>query len=127
MIDIVKIRQNPEEIAAALAKKGCEVDFAQLLSWDDERKRRIADIEKLKARRNKVSSEIPRLKKEGKPVDDIFAEMRAIGNEIAEGDAAITALAERITDFLSRLPNLQARQGDRANSHHDYILAKMKP
>ena len=106
MIDIVKIRQNPEEIAAALAKKGCEVDFAQLLSWDDERKRRIADIEKLKARRNKVSSEIPRLKKEGKPVDDIFAEMRAIGDEIAEGDAAITALAERIADFLSRLPNL---------------------
>ena len=35
----------------------------------------MAEIEALKAERNKVSAEIPKLKKAGQPVDGIFAEM----------------------------------------------------
>lgn len=106
MLDIVRIKQNPEEVAAALAKKGCEVDFTQVIAWDNERKAAINNVEQLKARRNKVSAEIPKLKKEGKPVEPIFEEMREIGDRIAEGDAEINALVERISDFLSRLPNM---------------------
>ena len=106
MLDIIMIKENPEAVAAALAKKGCEVDFADVIAWDNERKAAISAVEQLKARRNKVSADIPRLKKEGKPVDDIFKEMRAIGDEIAERDADINALVERIADFLSRLPNI---------------------
>ena len=106
MLDIVRIKQNPEEVAAALAKKGCEVDFTQVIAWDNERKAAINNVEQLKARRNKVSAEIPKLKKEGKPVEPIFEEMREIGDRIAEGDAEINALVERISDFLSRLPNI---------------------
>ena len=64
------------------------------------------DIELLKAKRNKVSAEIPKLKKEGKPVDGIFEEMREIGNEIAAGDEKINALQKEIFDFIACLPNL---------------------
>ncbi len=106
MLDITKIRKNPEEIAQALKKKGHDVDFSELLSWDDERKKLIAGVESLKAKRNKVSAEIPALKKAGKSVDDIFKEMRSIGDEIEAGDTAIGALEEKISDFLSRLPNI---------------------
>ena len=84
MLDIVRIKQNPDEVAQALAKKGCEVDFAQVIAWDNERKAKINEVEQLKARRNKVSAEIPALKKAGKPVEPIFEEMRHIGDEIAE-------------------------------------------
>ena len=106
MLDINKIKENPEKIAAALAKKGCDTDLSPVIAWDNERKAAISGVEQLKARRNKVSAEIPKLKKEGKPVEHIFKEMREIGDEIADRDADINALVERITDFLSRLPNL---------------------
>ena len=106
MLDINRIKEDPKGVAAALAKKGCEVDFSDVIAWDNERKAAISAVEQLKARRNKVSSEIPKLKKEGKPVDGIFKEMRAIGDEIADRDADINALVERIADFLSRLPNI---------------------
>lgn len=106
MLDINKIKENPEKIAAALAKKGCDTDLSLVIAWDNERKAAISGVEQLKARRNKVSAEIPKLKKEGKPVEHIFKEMREIGDEIADRDADINALVERITDFLSRLPNL---------------------
>ena len=105
MLDINRIKEDPAKAAELLARKGCEADFAQVLAWDSERKAAISSVEQLKARRNKVSAEIPKLKKEGKPVEHIFKEMREIGDEIADRDADINALVERINDFLSRLPN----------------------
>lgn len=106
MLDIARIRENPQAVADALRKKGCEADFSELIAWDDERKAAISRVEQLKARRNKVSAEIPALKKAGKPVEPIFEEMRRIGDEIAAGDGDINALVDRIKDFLSRLPNI---------------------
>lgn len=105
MLDLIKIRENPEATAAALKKKGFDADFKPIIEWDDLRKSKIASVEQLKAKRNKVSAEIPKLKKEGKPVDGIFAEMREIGDAIAASDAEIDALIQRINDALSSMPN----------------------
>ena len=68
MLDIQKIRNNPEEVRAALQKRLYEVDFTELLSWDQKRRSLIVESEELKAKKNKVSSEIPMLKKQGKDV-----------------------------------------------------------
>ena len=82
MLDIKLIIENPEKISAALAKKGCEADFTELLKWDTERRNAIKEVETLKAQKNRVSAEIHNLKKEGKPVDGIFAEMKELGVKI---------------------------------------------
>ena len=106
MLDIKLITENPELVKERLAKKGCIVDFAEILKLDAERKKLMSEIEAKKAERNKVSAEIPKYKKEGKPVDEIFARMRKIGDEIAEGDAKINAYQQEITDFIAKLPNM---------------------
>lgn len=106
MLDLIRIRNNPEEVAAALKKKGHDVDFTQVIEWDNQRKALIGEIEQLKAQRNKVSAEIPKLKKEGKDVAPIFEEMRKIGDQIAAGDEKINSLIGAINDFLCRLPNI---------------------
>ena len=82
MLDIKLISDDPKYVKEALAKKGCEVDFTELLSWVAERKKLLQEVEQDKAQRNKVSAEIPKLKKQGLPVDDIFAKMRALGDAI---------------------------------------------
>ena len=106
MLDIKLIIDNPDKVAAALAKKGCVVDFKEVIELNDKRKKLLADVEADKAQRNKVSAEIPKLKKEGKPVDGIFAEMRALGDEIEKKDEEVAAVNDRIFDIISRLPNL---------------------
>ena len=60
----------------------------------------------LKAERNKVSAQIPALKKQGLPVEEIFAKMRALGDEIAANDKVLDALSQEITDFVAKLPNM---------------------
>lgn len=106
MLDINLIRSDSGKVSAALAKKGCEVDFAEMLGWDAARKAAKQSVEELKAKRNKVSAEIPKLKKAGEPVEKIFEEMRALGDRIAQADAEIAELEVRINDFLLGLPNM---------------------
>ncbi len=106
MLDIKMIQDNPQKVSELLAKKGYNVDFTELLSWDEERRKIIAETEKLKAEKNKVSAEIPKLKKAGQPVDAIFAEMKELGVKISEGDAKINELADKIFNFVACLPNL---------------------
>ena len=104
MLDIKLITENPEKVKESLAKKGCIVDFTEILKIDAEKKALMGQIEALKAERNKVSAQIPQLKKEGKPVDEIFARMREIGDTIAKGDAKINEYQQQVTDFIACLP-----------------------
>lgn len=106
MLDLARIRNNPQEVVDALAKKGYNADFTEIIKWDDERKATITEIEQLKAQKNKVSAQIPVLKKAGQPVEPIFDEMRKLGDEIAAGDAKINDLIAKINDALACMPNI---------------------
>ena len=106
MIDLQLIRKDSQAVAAALAKKGAIVSFDELLDWDKERRALIAEVETLKARRNKVSGELPLYKKQGKDTTEIFKEMREIGDKISASDARIAEVEGKMNDFLARLPNL---------------------
>ena len=106
MLDLIRIRNNPQQVADALKKKGYDADFSQIILWDDQRKATITRIEQLKAQKNKVSAQIPVLKKAGQPVEPIFDEMRKLGEEIAQGDAKINELIENINTALACMPNI---------------------
>ena len=106
MLDINRIRTNTQEVVDALAKKGYEADFTQVLAWDDERKATITAVEQLKAQKNKVSAQIPMLKKAGQDVRPIFEEMKKIGEEIAKSDARIAELIENVQTALAGIPNI---------------------
>ena len=106
MIDFNLIREDADRVKAKLMKKGVEVDFTPWLDADRRRKEIIQELEAMKARKNKVSAEIPALKKAGKPVDHIFKEMKDLGVEIAKLDEERTDVEKFMQDFISRLPNL---------------------
>lgn len=108
MLDINLIREEPEKVKEALLKRMEHVDFDELLQWDRERRRLITEAEEMKARRNKVSDMIPRLKKEGSDTTALIAEMRQISDMIKEKDSLIKQLEDKILKFLELLPNIPA-------------------
>ncbi len=75
MLDIVYIRNNPEEAAAKLAKRGLSVDFSEFLEKDASRRALMHTTENLKAERNKKSAEIPKLKKAGQDTTVLLEEL----------------------------------------------------
>ncbi|MBO7149950.1 MAG: serine--tRNA ligase [Clostridia bacterium] len=106
MLDLRRIQENKEKITELLSRKGFTADFDTVLSLDKERRAIISEVEQYKAQKNKVSAQIPALKKQGLPVDEIFAEMRMLGEKIAECDAKAKALEDQVFDMLSRMPNI---------------------
>ena len=108
MLDIKRIKENPEGVKAGLRAKevNCDATIDRILELDEQRRALIADTEARKARQNKVSKEIPQLKKQGKDVAPIFAEMTELKKGLAEDAEKLDAvLAEYRTAMLS-LPNL---------------------
>ena len=106
MLDLKKIQENQSKIEELLARKGYQIDFSDILALDERRKKIISEVEVLKAERNKVSAQIPALKKQGQPVDHIFAEMRTLGEKIADGDAMAKEVEEKLFNALAVIPNV---------------------
>ena len=108
MLDIKRIKENPEEVKTLLRAKevDCDAQVDRILELDKQRRELIASTEAKKAEQNKVSKDIPRLKKTGEDVGPIFKRMAELKASIAENDEALRNVdAEYRTAMLS-LPNL---------------------
>ena len=108
MLDIKRIKENPDAIKAGLKAKevDCDAIIDRILELDEQRRALIASTEERKAHQNKVSKEIPQMKKQGKDVAPLFAEMAELKAGIAADAEKLDAvLAEYRTCMLS-LPNM---------------------
>lgn len=106
MLDINRIRENPEKVKELLKRKLWDADFTELLEWDKRKKELIQFVEGNKAEMNRLSASVPQAKKNGEDVSKIFAKVKQIAAENAESDKELKELEEKIFNFLSELPNI---------------------
>lgn len=106
MIDINLIRENPEKVKNALKKKMWDTDFAELLSWDKQRKDLLQIVENNKAEMNRLSASVPQAKKNGEDVSKIFAKVKEIAAKNKENEEKLAVLEKQIFDFIAELPNI---------------------
>ncbi|HVF50621.1 MAG TPA: serine--tRNA ligase [Pyrinomonadaceae bacterium] len=111
MLDLNFVRENLEAVRAALEARNFPTsaldDFAQL---DAERRRVIAESDKLNAERNTSSREIGALMKDGRR-DEAETRRREVGElkeRIAELDRARADAETRMSELLSTIPNIQS-------------------
>ena len=106
MIDINRIRENPEAVKEALKKKLWDADFTELLAWDKRKKELIQFVEGNKAEMNRLSASVPQAKKNGEDVSKIFTKVKEIAAANAESDKELKELEDKIFNFLAELPNI---------------------
>ena len=106
MLDINLIRENPKKVQESLAKKLWEVDFTELLKWDEERKEKLKFVEANKAEQNRLSASVPAAKKAGEDVSKIFAKVKEIAANNKQVEEELKFLETKIHDFLAELPNI---------------------
>ena len=82
MLDLNLIRSNPEYVKEALKKREYDVDFTELLDWDARRRALLMENESLKAERNRMSKEIPVLKKQGKDATELLAKLKEMADRV---------------------------------------------
>ena len=103
MLDIKLIREQPDSVRQRLASRGAGDDtrIDELLALDEQRRKAIAEVEQLKAQRNRVSKEIGALmgQKKTTEAEAKKQETRAIGERITALDRTV-AEVEQARDRL---------------------------
>lgn len=109
MLDIRRIRTEPDVVRAALARRGIDSGELDQVAALDERQRQLAgERDELRSRVKALSKEVGQLHKQGKAEEAgaIQAESRSLGNKEHELTEETTAVAEEIRRLLLRIPNL---------------------
>src|SRR3989338_10219295 len=109
MLDIHLIREKPDVVRSNLSRRQDD----QILEWFDELIQKDVEWRQLKSendflrsKRNTISQQINQVKKEGKPVDDLLKEAKALPEKIKQNDVRIAELETRNRWLLLRIPNL---------------------
>lgn len=107
MLDIKIIRENFQTVKKGIEFRGQgDYDIDKVIELDRLRREVLADVETKKNRQNIASKEIPKLKKEGKDVALLMAELKSLSDEIKQLDARVGKVEEDLQNLLLNIPNV---------------------
>jgi len=106
MLDIKRIRNNPEEINKLLKRRDPKLSIDRALELDERRRELLKEYESKKAYQNKTSKKIPELKKAGEDIKEILEEMKNLSLEIKEMEGQVKGVEEQIQKELLGIPNV---------------------
>ncbi|ALP36679.1 serine--tRNA ligase [Paenibacillus sp. IHB B 3084] len=107
MLDIKILRNELGRVEKALQNRGKSLDLINGFTDLDVRRRELLqESEALKNRRNIVSGEVAKLKKNKENADDLIAEMRQVSDRIKELDEQVRELEVQIDELVMSIPNI---------------------
>lgn len=106
MLDIKRIRNNPEEAKAKLATRAVKPEeIDAVLALDEKRRELLQQTEQLKGQRNKASDAISVAKRNKEDATQQITEMREVGAKIKTLDVELAEVLDTYNDKMARLPN----------------------
>jgi seryl-tRNA synthetase len=106
MLDLKFIRENVELVRKGAEAKGIAINLDELISLDEQRRKLIQEGESLKAKRNEVSAQIGKLKKEGGDASRAIAEMESVKDRIQAIDLELRDVEKKVNELLLTIPNV---------------------
>lgn len=124
MIDIKILRENPSIYRENIRKKSQEHKLRlvdEILEYDKEIKAIRSEAEELRRRRNILSEEINRHKKEGKDVKHLLQEVKDIPDKIKKTEDRLTIIEEKINRNLVQIPNIISEKVPQGKDDKDNV------
>ena len=124
MIDIKRIREQPEYIQKEVKSKGVDMSIQSILDLDTKRRGILQEVEGLKAQRNVASASIGQLKKAKEDASSAIAAVSELKTQIADLDHAIRDIDTELDDMLLRLPNISHESVPEGVSADDNVVVR---
>ena len=106
MLDIKRIREQFEDVKAAVMSRGQgDYGLEKVRELDLTRREILTTVEQMKNRQSIDSREIPKLKKEGKDTTALMAEMKELSDTIRKLDGELGQVEEELNMMLLSIPN----------------------
>jgi seryl-tRNA synthetase len=106
MLDLKLLRREPDQVRAALARRGAADAVDELLSLDADRRRLLPDLEGLRGVRNEASEAIGNAKRANEDASEAIARMREVNSEIKVREAELATIEADLEARMASLPNL---------------------
>ena len=127
MLDIKRVREEPERVRERLAVRGdpsLDEAIDRLLAVDESRRGVVAEVDDMRARRNEVSPRVGELKREGR--DDeakaMILEMRELGEQLADRETRLAELESELESLLLEIPNMPADEVPAGGESENVVL-----
>mgnify|MGYP000853976269 CR=1 FL=1 len=102
MIDIQRIRENPEAVKEKSAQKGYPVDVDRLLTLDSRRRELVTEVEQTRAERNALSDSM----KGGRPSPEQIEQGKKLKEKLAALEGELEPVDQEYEQLLRAVPNM---------------------
>lgn len=107
MLDVKKLRKDFDEVKKKLEKRGENIDeLGRFLELDESRRNLIQKTEELKKRRNEVSQEVAKRKRENIDAQDLIDETKNVSINMKKYDEDLRAVEEDLQQLMLTIPNI---------------------
>ncbi|MBF0450018.1 MAG: serine--tRNA ligase [Candidatus Magnetomorum sp.] len=107
MLDIKFIRQHAEIVKQSLTKRGDDrIDLDTFVQTESDYRDMLTEIEALRQKRNMVSGDVARMKKNNEDASDITLEMRQVSTQIKALEKQLSEKEASIKETLLLIPNI---------------------
>lgn len=108
MLDIKRIRNNPEEIKKKIKTRNTDLDnvIDEVLKLDELRRKLISETESMKADQNGYNKKIPAMKKAGEDTTEIMKNLKQLSKNIAEKNKELSEIENRQRQLILSIPNV---------------------
>lgn len=106
MLDIKWLRENSSMAQEALRSRDASIDLSPLLDLERRRREAVTHAESLKSEQNRLSREIPELKRKGEPVEDLLSRVSEIKSQVQEALDLQKNLDDQFRELALALPNV---------------------
>ena len=133
MLDLKKLRENPQELKELLAKRGMEnpwgkdsngLSLEKFFELDQTHKTLLQELEKLRARKKKLAEEFQSLKKNGKETAQCVQETEILKKELGSIEEQFEQKDHLISDALLRIPNFVDASVPFGKSSEENVLVR---
>ncbi|MBI2322346.1 MAG: serine--tRNA ligase, partial [Chloroflexi bacterium] len=109
MLNLRLIRERPDEVRAALARRHQPVPLDEVLALDERRRSLVQEIESVRAQVNELSRRVGQLRqRDPQAAEAAKGESLALGERVREQGEVLAQVERALEERLAWLPNLPA-------------------
>ena len=106
MLDVKLLRDDLARVKERVATRGTKIEWDEFVSLDRERRDALANLERLKEKKNRLSGEIGKVKKSGGNAALLMQEVEEVSEAIRAGEGPLASIESRFEKFMLTVPNL---------------------
>ena len=106
MLDPKLIRNNLEQVATQLNRRGFALDTGKIEQLESERKAIQVRTEELQAERNRSSKAIGKAKAAGEDIQSLLDQVAGLGEQLETAKDALEKIQQQLSDLLLGIPNI---------------------